>query len=266
MSGGSDNGGGAAPLPKNRVVGKVVLAAPPAADTGITNADAIKGNIALIDRGGTAPGNTFDWKIKEAIKAGAVAVILASNRDPGAADYYPLAAGGIAVTGDNIPFVMVTKEDGTTIKSKLAEGVTASIGDDPSLILGTYDGGRGVADTIFGFKVPQAGVYPMRSLWYEGDGDASVEWFTLQPDGTRILVNDSNNAASLKAYKTRAYTPPPDVTISIARAGETAKITFTGVLQAADKVDGTYAPVTGATSPYTVPAGTTTKYYRAASN
>lgn len=44
--------------------------------------------------------------------------------------------------------------------------------------------------------------------------------------------------------------------------GSDAKITFVGTLQAADTVNGTFSDVAGATSPYTVPAGTTMKFFR----
>jgi hypothetical protein len=57
------------------------------------------------------------------------------------------------------------------------------------------------------------------------------------------------------------FAPAGAPTIGIARPGT---ITFTGKLQAADAITGTFADVAGATSPYTVPTGTTLKFYRAA--
>ncbi|MCW5559639.1 MAG: hypothetical protein KIT22_17620, partial [Verrucomicrobiae bacterium] len=50
-------------------------------------------------------------------------------------------------------------------------------------------------------------------------------------------------------------------TPTIAISGTT--ITFTGTLQSAATLAGPFAPVTGATSPYTIPAGTTAQFYRA---
>ena len=50
---------------------------------------------------------------------------------------------------------------------------------------------------------------------------------------------------------------PPTISIS----GST--ITFTGTLQSAATLGGAFAPVAGATSPYTIPAETTAQYYRA---
>jgi len=53
--------------------------------------------------------------------------------------------------------------------------------------------------------------------------------------------------------------------INIARDGAAVKITFTGKLQSADALTGTFQDVTGAASPYTIPVETSIKFYRAAS-
>ena len=42
-------------------------------------------------------------------------------------------------------------------------------------------------------------------------------------------------------------------------------ITFTGVLQSSTTIDGTFTPVAGATSPYTVPKTGAGTFYRTAS-
>ncbi len=66
--------------------------------------------------------------------------------------------------------------------------------------LGEYDGGRGVAETLFTFVVEEAGVYPFRTVWEQGGGDANIEWYTLKADGTRVLLNDTANGG-LKTYR-----------------------------------------------------------------
>ncbi len=53
--------------------------------------------------------------------------------------------------------------------------------------------------------------------------------------------------------------------IAITREGDTITITFTGVLQSADNVLGTFEPVESAESPYTVPATGTQRFYIAVS-
>ncbi len=74
-------------------------------------ASALKGNAALIDRG----GNPFIEKIKLAEAAGAVGVVMVNN-----ADGTPIVMGGEGKVG--IPSVMVTKLVGEGIKKEVAKG------------------------------------------------------------------------------------------------------------------------------------------------
>lgn len=67
-------------------------------------------------------------------------------------------------------------------------------------VVGEVNGGRGAADSIFYFNVPEAGVYPFRTIWFEGGGDSSVEWFTVNEDGTKDLINGTA-ATARKAYR-----------------------------------------------------------------
>ena len=77
------------------------------------------------------------------------------------------------------------------------------------VILGQFEGGRGAADSIFTFSVQEAGVYPFRTVWEEGGGDANVEWFTVKADGTKVLLNDTDG---VKAYRAAtAFVQPPYV-------------------------------------------------------
>lgn len=64
------------------------------------------------------------------------------------------------------------------------------------------------------------------------------------------------------AGSTGVQAPPPP-TLAINRSASALTIAYTnGTLQEAATVDGSYSDVVGATSPYTVPAGTTAKFYR----
>src|SRR5262249_5895555 len=45
----------------------------------------------------------------------------------------------------------------------------------------------------FKFLVQYAGVYPLRTVWYDNVDLAHVEWFTVKPDGTKVLLNDTAN-------------------------------------------------------------------------
>lgn len=134
------------------------------------------------------------------------------------------------------------------------------------LVLGEWNAGRGAADSEFYFQIEKPGVYFFRLLYFEGGGGASVEWFTFNAAGTRALVNGTQTGA-LKAYEQRTVAEPElpvaTPTVAVARQGATAVITYTGVLQGAELVQGPYTDVAGATSPYTIPAGTTpARFYR----
>jgi hypothetical protein len=88
------------------------------------------------------------------------------------------------------------------------DGFKVTSGKDPqdrlSAVLGQYNGGRGSSDTLFNVIVPQAGFYPFRLIWENGNGEAgngaNLEWFTVTADGTKVLINDLSNPAAIKAY------------------------------------------------------------------
>lgn len=86
--------------------------------------------------------------------------------------------------------------------------------DVVGMSLGKFDGGRGATlngdapPGGFDFVVAADGVYPFRLAYWEGGGDASVEWYTQDyATGERFLVN-APVAKALKTYPTgrgRAY-------------------------------------------------------------
>ncbi len=91
---------------------------------------------------------------------------------------------------------------GDKIKTGLGSELIASLtpDDTPALVSPTL---RGSTDTIFSFIVPKAGVYPFRCVWFEGNGGANLEWFTVTTTGEKVLLNDTANPAALKAYRAR---------------------------------------------------------------
>jgi hypothetical protein len=48
----------------------------------------------------------------------------------------------------------------------------------------------------------------------------------------------------------------------VGKSGNNVVITFTGTLTSSPTVNGTYTPVAGATSPYTIPATTGAAFYK----
>ncbi len=115
------------------------------------------------------------------------------------------------------------------------------------MVFGSFDAGRGAADTIFPVTVTSPGYYPFRLLYENGGGGANCEWFTQLPDGTTdILINDSTTPGAIKAY----MGPEPSVGVPIIGPGPTFNtptqtngvVTFswtgTGTLQEATNITG----------------------------
>ncbi len=88
----------------------------------------------------------------------------------------------------------VNSDDG--FKVTVAPGQPSVLG----IVLGEFNGGRGASDTVFDFVVETEGYYPVRLLWWEGDGGANCEWFSVDPDtGEKVLIGDTAN------FPTEAY-------------------------------------------------------------
>jgi hypothetical protein len=85
----------------------------------------------------------------------------------------------------------------------------ANPNDRFAVLVGEFNGGRPPADTVFSLDVAAAGLYAVRCTWEQGLGGSSLELFSVKPDGTRVLLNDTANGG-LPAYRTvtgpaRAY-------------------------------------------------------------
>jgi hypothetical protein len=97
----------------------------------------------------------------------------------------------------------VASDDGFTVRCQQA--------GPRALQLGSFDGGRGYAETRFEFLVQEAGDYPFRLLWWEGTGGANCEWYMIDraDPSQRYLINGPQaNPLAVKAFRTgqpRAY-------------------------------------------------------------
>lgn len=243
------------------ISGTLVYMDPADGCTTPVNAAALSNNVALVDRGTCE----FSAKIKAAKDAGAIAAVVVNNRTDDVVTWpegiYPIEMG-VGVAGyQDIPAVMISYPDGEKIKSGLTNVLTASVTPDTTPIVGEFNAGRGSSDTLFPFIVPVAGLYPFRCVWFEGDGGANLEWFSVSNLGEKMLINDRAKPDALKSFRARTVEPQPRPTISITAAGGTVTITFTGILQAADTPAGTWEDLAVA-SPYPVPTTGLQKFYR----
>jgi hypothetical protein len=102
--------------------------------TALTNAAAISGKVAMVDRGTC----TFVQKARNAQGAGAIALIVVDHNKE---TCIPPAMGGEA-TDITIPVVSISQTDGDVIKTQLSANanVNASLRNDPSALAGTKNG------------------------------------------------------------------------------------------------------------------------------
>ncbi len=78
--------------------------------------------------------------------------------------------------------------------------------DNARINVGQFDGGRGASDTFYSVLITQPGLYPVRSVWFEGGGGANLEWYTRK-NGVSALLNDTANGG-LKTYQYTGATGP----------------------------------------------------------
>jgi hypothetical protein len=115
---------------------------------------------------------------------------------------------------------------------------------------------------IFRFVVQNAGVYPLRTIWFENNGAAHIEWFTVKADGTNVLLNDTANGG-FRTY--RVGVAPSSFQVAIQKVSGQIVITWSEpgtVLQESTNLT-TWSNLASATSPYqTAPGPRTAVFYR----
>jgi hypothetical protein len=246
------NRGFGGPLPTTPIIAQAVICDPVFADVPLKNAAAIAGKIAVCQR-----GPSFATQSRNCFDAGAIAVV--GGLAPGDAGQLPGTRGG-SDAGITIPCLQVTYELGTNL---IARGTTNGSSplvlrvsaDDCSLNLGEYSGGRGSSDTTFGLYVPQAGLYPMRLVWENGGGDANVEWFTINSNGTHLAINDAT-AGAIKAWRARVVSTGSAQVIKPTLSNGNVILSWTGEgeLEEALAINGPWNKSAFQNNPATIPA------------
>ena len=179
----------------------------------------LAGKIVLLDRGtGLCDDPT---KAKQAQLAGAVAVLMTTPGDTG----FPFRLGGTDPT-INIPVLVVAENYGADLlQSYLTNkvAISATIRADVNVRIAEWDAtkGFGSVNVIGGFAVPTNGVYPLRLVAghkgaLSGAGaQANLEWFSVKPDGTKILVNDTSNPEALLTFRARSSPTPVSPVLNV---------------------------------------------------
>jgi hypothetical protein len=249
-------------LPAIPLTGTVVYATPsgnPEDGCTLASATNLSGKIALIDIGDSSCDSSV--KAEQAQLAGAIAVIETVSADAG----FPSRIGSIN-TNVRIPVLVISDGfGGAALKSLLAGGkpVTASIQGEPAPVISEWDGPRafGNVDVFAGFAVPAPGLYPFRLVADHSTGNANLEWYSILPDGTKVLINDTSSPDALRTYQAVVVTPKLATPI-LANGTVTLAWTGTGVLQESTSVKGPFAPSANQANPQTVTPSGALRYYR----
>lgn len=159
--------------------------------------------------------------------------------------------------------MVVNSDDGFEVTTGIK---SASVADMKFLSLGLFDAGRGASDTLFTFTVKQAGVYFFRLLWFEGGGGANVEWFTVNPNGSRALVNGTQTG-SIKAFRTRTVAEPTlpatSTSLTVTRTGGNITVAWVGSGTVQESTDlKTWTDAANSANPFTTSATQGAKFYR----
>jgi hypothetical protein len=252
-------------LPTTPLSGTIIYATPtgdPETSCDFTGNTQLAGKIVLLDIGGV--GCNTAAKALAAQQAGAIAVIGILSGDLG----YP-ARSGDANAEVTIPVLIIAENfGGAELKTRLAGAtpVTATIQTDTNARLGEWDGpkGFGAVDVNFGFAVPEAGVYPFRLVAGNESGAGSIEWYSILPDRTRVLINDTTNPNSLKAFRARSG---GGATLSFnAPAYANGKITIawqgTGTLEETTALGTSWSTSPSQTNPQTIDTSGAMKFFR----
>jgi len=227
----------------------------------------LTGKIALLDRGSTncaaVNGAYSAYAARQAELAGAVAVIETTPGDTG----FPFRLGDNDPSV-NIPVLVIGDSfGGGWLKSLLTNGVavTATIQDDPAPRIADWNAPKafGSVDSLASFAVPVAGLYPMRLLAGHSTGGADLEWFSILPDGTRVLLNDTSNTSALLAYQALKTSPRPILSVPVLANGSlTLSWTGLGILEEATSLGGSWSTSANQANPQTIPATGPMKFYR----
>jgi hypothetical protein len=153
------------------------------------------------------------------------------------------------------------------LKSYLTNGISvqASIIGEANPRIADWDGpkGFGNVDVLASFAVSVAGVYPLRLVAGHSSGAADLEWFSIQPDSTRILLNDTSTPNALLTFRARNPGALPHLNRpTISGGAVTISWTGVGLLEEASSLAGPWYTSADQGNPHSVAATGTMKFYR----
>jgi hypothetical protein len=207
--------------------------------------------------------------LQAAKDAGAIGAIIINNRPKFSAGdgWFPVEPGGDPLV--DIPTVEIGQTNGDLIVATLqTNNVNVTLtpyenNENPTAAnspLGIADYGKGANDITFAVDVVNAGVYPLRAMWWNGGGGCNVEWWSMV-NGQRVLLNDnaSTNGPALKTF-TALTGSVPTISQTYNSANHTVTLTYTGTLLMSTDLK-TWVAVPGS-SPQTLPTSASHQFFR----
>ncbi|MCI0348874.1 MAG: hypothetical protein L0Z53_05555, partial [Acidobacteriales bacterium] len=195
--------------------------------------------------------------------AGAIAVIMITPGDMG----FPMRLND-ANPNIRIPVLVIAESFGGSdfrLELQFNQSITVRIRGDSAPRLMEYNAFKefGAVDVTTGFAVPEAGIYPLRLVSGQGAGAASLEWFSILPDGTKVLINDTSNPNALRTFRARTFTTPA-VFAKPTLVGGQVQISWSGAgtLQEATSLTGPWSTAASQANPQNVTPSGTMKFYR----
>lgn len=175
-------------------------------ETKVINYNALTGNIGNYPEDGSVPGavpSTGDNT--------------AGGNLPGLPGNAPREAGNDDVTMEIITYLEFPQAGEYQLGFNSDDGFRMTTFANPAErlrapVVAQFDNGRGAADTLGWVYVPAAGKYGFRVIWMQGGGGANLEFFAVNQDGVRALVNDVTTSGALRAYAVNNGALPAAVT------------------------------------------------------
>jgi hypothetical protein len=162
---------------------------------------------------------------------------------------------GYGVVGTNDLYVTIINKTFNTVGSHdAAVTINKPAGFTPTsaryivLTSGSYGDATATSATLGGATIPTSGSW--NGTWTSLGVTNGACSLTVQA-ATAVIVDLQNN-----------ITP----TISVVPSGNNVVITYVGTLLSSTNLTGTFAPISGASSPYTIPTTNAQQFYRATEN
>ena len=198
----------------------------------ITDNFADPGQVGAADSSGVSVGELFEFEIP-----GVMNLHASADGDIGAGDFVPDEQmpglpgdeedGGDGRVGARIEILTYVDFPAGRftmgVHGEGANGFRVEGGPfDDNEVMGEHVPNQQGFDIVFKFDVEEAGIYPLRVLFFNNGGGGAIELYTVGDDGEKTLLNDVANGG-LATYRSA----PTEFNITdISRAGQDVSLTF----------------------------------------